>query len=361
MVAAAEKVEAAGNSSYQSRHMEAIFAQGLSFSGFERDLLCLNLGTKKLLDISGVSGVDSLSDGRGALFADFDNDGDPDIFLTALQGEGHYLFRNNVGSRNGFLRVSLEGTRSGRDAFGAVVRVRTAAGTLTKIKAGGSGYLSQSDPRLLFGLGAERRAQWVEVVWPSGARQRIPGAEAGASLRIVEGADRADLLEERRFSLPEAATRDEALAAKLAFRRGGAFPDVRLRSLAGETLSLRSLLGPGRRHLVNFWATWCTPCGREMPELERLRPALEAAGVELVGVSLDADAAAVQGFLSSRGIRYPVYVADASAPGRIYAGGQVILPLTVLVDGQGRALEVVAGWTDRSRELLAELTGGAAR
>ena len=183
MVAASEKVEQAGSESYHEDHMGAIFKEGFSFSGYERDLLALNLGDGKFLDISGVSGVDSISDGRGAVFADFDNDGDPDIFLTTAQGEAHYLFRNNIGNENGFLRVALEGTKAGRDAFGAVVRVKSSAGVQTKLKAGGSGYLSQHDPRLLFGLGEDERAEYVEVVWPGGDVQRIEGVPASTSTK----------------------------------------------------------------------------------------------------------------------------------------------------------------------------------
>ena len=156
-------MEAAGNDLYQNDHMGKIFEEGFSFSGFERDKLYLNDGGKRFVDISGLSGLDSVTDGRGAAYADFDNDGDYDIFLTTLQGQAHHLFRNNVGQENGFLRVTLEGRESGRDAFGAEVRVKTTQGVLTKVKAGGSGFVSQSDPRLLFGLGADTEAAWIQV------------------------------------------------------------------------------------------------------------------------------------------------------------------------------------------------------
>src|SRR5829696_9950903 len=141
-----------------------MFGQGFSFSGYERDPPYLNLGGKKFTDISGVSGIDSITDGRAGVFADFDNDGDLDVFVTTIQGQAHLLFRNNVGQENNWLRVALEGsgkTAGGRDAFGAVVRVKTSQGTLTKIKSGGSGFVSQHDPRLLFGLGGDERAQEV--------------------------------------------------------------------------------------------------------------------------------------------------------------------------------------------------------
>ncbi|HEX8354825.1 MAG TPA: hypothetical protein VF611_18100, partial [Pyrinomonadaceae bacterium] len=130
---------------------QLMFGEGFSFSGYERDPLYLNTGAKKFIDVSGVSGIDSITDGRAGVFADFDNDGDLDVFMTVIQGQSHHLFRNNVGQDNNWLRVALEGGKaSGRDAFGAVVRVKTSAGTLTKIKSGGSGFISEHDPRLLF-------------------------------------------------------------------------------------------------------------------------------------------------------------------------------------------------------------------
>ena len=104
---------------------------GFSFSGYERDTTRLNRGGR-FLDISGVTGADSATDGRGAAFADLDNDGDVDIALRVQADIGErrlLLYRNEVGNRNGFLRVSLEGRESGRDAFGAVVRVTTADGS----------------------------------------------------------------------------------------------------------------------------------------------------------------------------------------------------------------------------------------
>ena len=137
MVAASEEVERAGSEQYHEDHMGAIFKKGFSFSGYERDLVALNLGQGKFLNISGISGLDSISDGRGSVFADLDNDGDLDILLTTAQGEAHYLFRNNVGSRNRSIRVTLIGPPNGRDAFGAVVRVKSSAGVQTKLKAGG--------------------------------------------------------------------------------------------------------------------------------------------------------------------------------------------------------------------------------
>jgi ketosteroid isomerase-like protein len=165
---------------------EPMRSDGLSWSGHERDAVYLNLGTGRYLDISGVSGLDSPTDGRVPIYADFDDDGDLDILLATLEEE-RFLFRNNVGQDARWIRVALEGSRCGRDAFGAVVRVVTSAGVQTKVKSGGEGYLSQHDPRLLFGLGADRLARSVEVTWPSGQKQRYDNVPAGTYLKIVEG------------------------------------------------------------------------------------------------------------------------------------------------------------------------------
>ena len=288
MVAAAEEVEQAGSDRYHDSHMGAIFKEGFSFSGYERDLLALNLGGEEFLNISGVSGVDSISDGRGSLFADFDNDGDLDIFMTTVQGEAHYLFRNNVGQDGGFLRIDLEGTKSGRDAYGAVVRVKSSAGLQAKLKSGGSGYISQSDSRLLFGIGSDAAAESVEVVWPSGATQTLESIPAGSSIRVVEGTPGYTTVSESRLTLVDPMEGEEAKLARVGFRVGEKFPALTVRSPAGKSLPLDSLSGgAGRKLLVNLWATWCVPCAREMPELERLYPDLKRGGVDLVGLSVD--------------------------------------------------------------------------
>ena len=358
MVAAAEQAESAGNDQYQNRHMASIFKEGFSFSGFERDYVALGLGGGRFLDVSGVSGLDSISDGRGSVFADFDNDGDADVFLTTAQGEAHFLFRNNVGSQNGFLRVELQGTRSGPDAYGAVVRVKTSLGVLTKIKAGGSGYLSQHDPRLLFGLGDDPVAEWVEVTWPGGEAQRYEQVPAGTALRVVEGREDFQEVAERRFALVDPLSSSQVLLTKLAFRPGELFPDLALRTLDDESIRLSTVVRPGKRYLINLWATYCVPCNKEMPELQKLQPRLDAAGIGLLGLSLDLDTAdQIPDFLESRGIHYPIYVAGEDAVPEIFSRGEVLIPLSILIDDRRRVIEVHSGWSEESRRALRELAG----
>jgi len=361
VVASNAAAEEAGNDEYRDDHMAAIFQEGLSFSGFERNYLALNLGGRRFLDISGISGIDSIGDGRGAAFADFDNDGDLDIFQVNLQGNAHQLFRNNIGQDANFVRIALQGTDSGRDAFGAVVRVHTSAGVLTKVKSGGSGFLAQHDPRLLFGLGADTHTERIEITWPSGIVQRLANLPAGASVHVVESGAITRLFDEPRFELVDPLSPEDALLAKLTLARHQPVPDQRLEDLDGGINSLHAVLRPGRRTLLNVWATWCIPCRREMPELQSLVPRLDAIGIDLIGLSLDVERRqAVPAFMASLDVTYPSYFADIDAVAAWYRDGGVFVPISILVDERGNLLRAFSGWSPQTAAELEELIAAGA-
>jgi peroxiredoxin len=357
VVAAAEDQEKAGNDEYQGRHMNAIFQEGFSFSGYERDLLSWSQQGREFLTISGISGVDSISDGRGSVYADFDNDGDLDIFLVALQGNAHYLFRNNLGSENNFLRVSLRGVDAGRDAFGALVHVKTSQGVQTRVRTGGSGFLSQHDPRLLFGLGKDSAAEWMEVTWPGGDKQRWENLGAG-SYEIRQGHAQIERIRETVSPLPDPNSEKQNLIELLTFGEGDHFPDLELRPLEGEPLRLHELAGSAERTFVNLWATFCVPCRREMPELQSLHERFRAQGIQLVGVSLDRNnIEVVPRFLMRLGVQYPNYTAGSSAVQQIYSGEEVQIPLSFLLDREGRVLQFFGGWSKDTQDAIHELLG----
>jgi len=124
---------------------------------------------------------------RGAAYADFDRDGDLDILLNVNNGPAR-LLRNDGGNRNHWLTLRLVGTRSNRDAIGAVVRLESASGRQTETVHGGSSYCSQSDLALTFGLGRDPAATVIEIAWPSGATERVGRLEANQFVTIREGA-----------------------------------------------------------------------------------------------------------------------------------------------------------------------------
>ncbi len=123
---------------------------------------------------------------RGAAYADYDRDGDLDV-LMATNGGPAFLFRNDGGNRNGFLRVVLKGSKSNRSAIGAVARVTAAGRAQWQMVKSGSSYCSQSELPLTFGLDAAARAETLEVIWPSGARQTFRNIPDGSLVTVHEG------------------------------------------------------------------------------------------------------------------------------------------------------------------------------
>lgn len=127
--------------------------------------------------------------GRGAATLDFDNDGWPDLLMTAIADRPFLL--HNEGPRGAhWLTLHLEGTRSNRDGFGAVVRVTAGGRTTLHLAGAGTSFLMQSDPRLHAGLGAATEAERVVVRWPSGEVQTLEHVAADQVLRVVEPGNR---------------------------------------------------------------------------------------------------------------------------------------------------------------------------
>ncbi len=122
---------------------------------------------------------------RGLAYGDFDRDGDVDVLITTNQGPA-FLYRNDVASGNRSLRLRLVGTRSNRDAIGAVVRVFTPDGTQSRMVKTGSSYLSQSELTLTFGLGRRDKADRIVIEWPGASVQEHKNVGAGA-YDCVEG------------------------------------------------------------------------------------------------------------------------------------------------------------------------------
>ncbi len=134
-------------------------------------------------------GLTAPSVGRGAAFGDLDNDGDIDLVLANNNGPLRVIL-NDRGARNHWVRFLLEGTRSNRDAYGARVAVELQGGLTLWQRAGADGsYLSSSDQRVHFGLGAETRVKAVTVHWPSGLveRWREPAVAVDAQTTLREG------------------------------------------------------------------------------------------------------------------------------------------------------------------------------
>jgi hypothetical protein len=149
-------------------------------------LLLRNTG-KEFVDVSADSGSVFHQSwlGRGMAIGDIDNDGRLDAVVTSNDGPVHIL-HNETTSQNHWLTLKLIGHKSNHDAIGAEVKLITANGAQFATVSTGGSYLSSSDKRVHFGLGAESAAQSIEIRWPSGILQTLKNVRAGQILQVDE-------------------------------------------------------------------------------------------------------------------------------------------------------------------------------
>jgi hypothetical protein len=146
-----------------------------------------NQGAGKFVEATQSAGPDLSVPrvGRGAAYADIDNDGDLDILMTTNGGPA-VLFRNE-GTPNHSLRIKLVGTRSNRDGIGTAVTVNAGGEKESLPLRSGSGYLSASELVLTFGLGQRQQVDDVELRWPSGQVDHLSKVAAGQTITVREG------------------------------------------------------------------------------------------------------------------------------------------------------------------------------
>jgi hypothetical protein len=164
-----------------------IFHGGLIHLIPQEHTLFRGVGNGHFADVSREAGpvLSVRTTARGACFADYDNDGKMDAFVVNLGGKGTLL--HNVSTNTGhWVAVKLKGTKSNRDGIGARVEVIAAGKRHTAERVASTGYLSQDDSRMHFGLGAATTIDKLIVHWPSGREQTLEKLNVDRVLTVEE-------------------------------------------------------------------------------------------------------------------------------------------------------------------------------
>lgn len=134
----------------------------------------------------------------------------------------------------------------------------------------------------------------------------------------------------RHFASTPAVSASGAAGAVVGSKR----PDFRLGSTTGRFVSPADF--DGKVLLINFWATWCEPCRKEMPMLAKLQAERAASGLQIIGIAMD-EMGNVEAFLRTTPVDYPILVGegDVMQTGHDYGNTSGVLPYSVLVDRQG--------------------------
>lgn len=334
-----------GSASYLNRHNKQMFEEGRSFSGNERDKLWLNGGDGTFADVSDLAGCDDPNDGRATIAADFDDDGDVDLFVHHIQRERHSLHRNDLGTTyGGFVKVRLRATTGHWEAIGATVVADGPRGPVAQVLSRGAGFESCQVPELVFGLGAAESAR-LRVRWPGGVEQDFGEVAAGGRVLLVEGAEAPEPIEARTVRWPD------PLPDGLRVALGDRVPAVSVVDDEDRQLVLDPVaLSGGKPLYLNFWASYCAPCVAEIPLLEELHA---SGDVAVVAISTDApaDSHAAADLLRARGGTFPSYYLGAARTadsegadiGTLIDLERLAIPTTLVISPEGRVEKIHRG------------------
>jgi enediyne biosynthesis protein E4 len=169
-----------------------------TFSGYEPKRLFHNEGNETFKEVAAELGLADTRDGRGLAMFDFDNDGDLDVYMSC-QGQESLFWRNDLGNKNHWLEVDLEGKHCNRDAIGARVTLRCGNNKYMREVNGGNGDHSQAPFRQHFGLAQATTIDQLEIRWPNGFVEKHEHLQPNQIIRFVENAPASFLEERKRF------------------------------------------------------------------------------------------------------------------------------------------------------------------
>ena len=164
-----------------------IFHGGLIHLIPQEQSLFRGLGAGKFADVSREAGpaLEVKAVSRGACFADYDNDGKVDAFVVNLGAPGT-LLHNVSQNSNHWITIKLKGKKSNRDGIGARLELLAGGRKQVAERIAGSGYLSQDDGRVHFGLGSATKADKLTIHWPSGKDQVLENQPVDRVLTVEE-------------------------------------------------------------------------------------------------------------------------------------------------------------------------------
>jgi len=178
---------AGGNSTIISDAAHWPAMDGRSLSGYQQKKVWLNDGAGKFVDVAQAVGASDVYDGRAVALVDLWNRGVLDVVVANQKGP-LLIYKNNVTPDNKWIEFELEGSASNRSAIGAEVRLFWNGRQQVQSISGGSGFCSQNQRRLHFGVGKNPQLEKAEIRWPSGKVETVEKPAVGQTYKIKESA-----------------------------------------------------------------------------------------------------------------------------------------------------------------------------
>jgi len=262
-----------------------------TWSGFERNVFYLNNRDGTFSDISGITEIDFVEDGRTFALGDFDLDGRLEVVLKNRNSPQLRYLKNVLSDLPPVISFRLTGKNSNRDAIGAKVTIETKSGRQTRTVRCGSGFLAQHTKELFFGLGDTDSPVLATIQWPSGDTQKFDGLPVNHRIWVEEGSPPtrieaygkpANLRANVEPSLEAQGLPPEfetwLLVPVLA-------PDFSIPDSAGRTQSLSA--HRGKPVLLHFWSASLPGFHENLQELEKAYAGWSRKGLQVLALNVD--------------------------------------------------------------------------
>lgn len=347
---------------------ELIRADG-SWSGYERNVLYANNRDGTFSDVSAVTDLDFIEDGRSFAIADFDGDGRQEMFLKNRSAPQLRVLKNVLGELPPSVSFRLKGTTSNRDAIGASVTIATPAGRQTRMLQCGSAFLSQHSKDIFFGLGDATGTVDATIRWPNGLVQELRQLPINHRIWVDEGSAPSKM-EAFRAPVPPSSRghvtpSGESLPTQIEtwLLAPVPAPDFSLPDLFGKSRSIAEF--KDKLVLLTFWTAKSHDCQVNLNSLEKnysklLSLGLQTLCLDVSGLTLDpsntqtAEQSGIAGVAQSSRLKLPILRGSedtAAVYNIVYRQlfdrhRDLTLPTSFLIDGRGYIVKVYQGLID---------------
>lgn len=330
-----------------------------SWSGYQRNNVFVNNRNGSFIESSAILGLDFVDDSRAFALADLNHDGRLEVILKNRTAPQIRILQNRLSPLGSSIGFSLIGTKSNRDAIGAVIDLETPSLRQRRSVSAGAGFLMQHSKEVCFALGEKPTFVRALIRWPSGFTQTFENLPPGHRIEIVEGSSsvkvfpfhqltesQSSMHTQEREILPDAF--ETWLIAPIPA------PAFTLQDQRGRMQSLKNYQGRGL--VVIFWQPNCDEPQRWLQALQAAWPEWQRSQLQLLIVQCDAPQSAFGRQRSTiiPNLSFPVLTADDNtlATYNIFyrylfdRRRNMALPTAFLVDPQGAVIKVYSGDTN---------------
>lgn len=322
-----------------------------TWSGYQRNNFYLNNRNSTFTEAASLLGIGCIEDGRSFALSDLDGDGRLEIVLKNRTAPQLRVFQNRMNALGPSILFSLGGTKSNRDAIGALIELETTHGKQMRTLRAGSGFLSQNTKSVHFGLGKDPGALRATIHWPSGTQQVLENLPANHRIEVVEGIDDFQALPFK-ASLWMQSSDQHSTAGEPAIHNRATWildpiklPTPVLKDVNGRPYTFRER--DGGRQLLAFTSASCGKSSEFLAELERGQVEWKKAGLAVTALVMNAG----PGNSTVPSVSYPVLLSDEKTS-RIFSifrrylfdrRRDIALPSAFLLDEKGRVVRIYEG------------------